>query len=88
MPFQRAGPSRLMAPSVEVEASAISPANATRADQEIDAQHDLARHLEQIEMLVEDVEREMQAGVGRRRDAERAPRQNDAGVMRGCAAPA
>jgi hypothetical protein len=52
-----------------------------RSDQQIDTQDDLACHLEQIEMLVEDVERQMQESVARRRDPQCAPRQNDARIM-------
>jgi hypothetical protein len=74
MRCQRPEPSRLMAASVEVEAS-------ERADREIDAQDDFARHFEQVEMLVEDVERKMQDGVACACDAQRAPRQDDAGII-------
>ena len=51
------------------------------ADRQIDAQDDLACHFQQIEMLVQDVERKMQDGIARRSDAERAPGESDAGIM-------
>ncbi len=52
-----------------------------RSDQQIEPQHDLACDLEQVEVFVERVEREMQHCVTRRCNAEGAPRQDDTGIV-------
>ena len=50
-------------------------------DQEIEPQHDLARHLEPVEMLVDHVERQMQAGIGGRGHAKGAAGEDQPRIM-------